>query len=175
MSDIVLLFKLVKMMKTFKKIEDNFMQQNGEKFNLSGPQMEMLWLTYFHKDSTVSELSNLGLWHISTAMHLLQVLDKHELVSQVRDASDKRTTRVLITEKGSSVIEQMLFDLNRNSPLITAFKKASEESKHEISTFIDFGLKLSKSIYGESYVSSIENTSKKLEEALDTLDIKRNI
>jgi MarR family protease production transcriptional regulator HPr len=165
MRDETLLYQLMKIMKTFKKVEDGFLKELGSKYDLTGPQVELLWIVTFRDGSTITELSQTGLWHISTVMHLVSILEHNELIKKKQVVGDKRTWQVFITNKGRKIIEEIIqIQRMEENNIVQTAKRVAGELNIDVETFIEFGLRFSKELYGESYYSWINQNTKKLDE-----------
>ncbi|HJV44892.1 MAG TPA: MarR family transcriptional regulator [Bacillota bacterium] len=165
MRDELLLYQLIKIMKTFKKVEDSFLKELGSNYKLTGPQVELLWIITFRDGSTITELSQIGLWHISTVMHLVAILEENNLIVKKQVVGDKRTWQVFITPSGRQIIEEIIQNVRaENNPIIVTGKRVAQELNMKLETFIEFGLRFSKELYGENYYSWIHQNTNKLKE-----------
>ena len=165
MKDALLLYQLMKVMKTFKKVEDSFLKDLGSKYGLTGPQVELLWIINFRDGSTITELSQIGLWHISTVMHLVSILEENELIRKKQVVGDKRTWQVFITPTGRKIIEEIVQSAKSgDNQIIRIAKRVASELDMSVETFIEFGPRFSKGLYGENYYSWIHQNTEKMKE-----------
>lgn len=89
----------------------------GRKFNITPAQQHILFLLLSNnKKLTPSQISKLGCWHLSTVTRLLKPLQMKGYIVMFRDDKQPKFKNVQITEKGESLINQIVDfvkDINR--------------------------------------------------------------
>lgn len=84
---------------------------------LTYPQAKLLIILKEGGQSTMSQIAERGLWHMSTVTELVNRMDKEDLVSKRIDQIDKRVVKVDITEKGVEVLNHTKRLYFRNSDI----------------------------------------------------------
>ena len=80
---------------------------DAERSGLTGPQVTVMASLVSRGPSTVTELSrNVGMSH-STASGIVDRLQTRGLVRRTRDATDRRRTRITVTEKVTRYVRQI--------------------------------------------------------------------
>lgn len=82
---------------------DNDWRKAAAQVGLTTCQQHLLWILYFKNGSTLTELSEIGVWHVSTVMSMVERMEKNGLVIKEVDPNDARTKRIYITAKGEAV------------------------------------------------------------------------
>jgi len=151
----------------YKILEEDWTKQ-AKKHDLTSPQQHLLWILHFRDGSTISEVANFGLWHISTAMHLIDKLEEKGFVRKERLPHDKRSSRVFLTETGRAIRQKMMDDDDYTMyKLYSAMIKKREEYGFELGKLLEFGIAVMQEIYGRNYVDYLEMSYKKVEEELN--------
>jgi DNA-binding MarR family transcriptional regulator len=155
--------KLVKVMKGMKKIQENYLKNVGSEYKLTGAQIEVLWIISHRDGITFTELSELALLHLSTAMHLVNNLQKNSLVKKRNSTRDKRTWHVHITPEGKRIINEIIDKyINSNHPIMSVAREVEAEQEMNVQQFIDFGMQLVKKMNGEDYFKWVDQNSKEI-------------
>lgn len=150
----------------YKILEEDWTKQ-AKKHDLTSPQQHLLWILHFRDGSTISEIANFGLWHISTAMHLIDKLEEKGLVRKERLLHDKRSSRVFLTETGRAVRQKMMDnDDYRMYKLYSVMQNKRDELGFEWGKLLEFGLAVTQELHGRNYVDYLEMSGKKIEAEL---------
>lgn len=91
----------------YKALDNDWRKAAGE-VGLTPCQQHLLWIVHFRNGSTLTELSELGIWHVSTVMSLVERMEKNGLVIKEVDPNDARTKRIYATEKGERIRESSM-------------------------------------------------------------------
>ncbi|MDD3898774.1 MAG: MarR family transcriptional regulator [Syntrophomonadaceae bacterium] len=100
-------FLCFSMRAVMKKI-DKHLSSQLEAYGVSIPQMFVLTCLYDENGITLKEIGNRTLIDSSSMTVLVDKLEKDNLVERHLDAEDRRAIRVLITEKGQAIAEEMV-------------------------------------------------------------------
>ncbi|MCL6453745.1 MAG: MarR family transcriptional regulator [Alicyclobacillus sp.] len=79
-----------------------------ERYGITPPQFDALWILNRHGNLTIGELSNRLYLAYSTTTDLVDRLERAGFVVRSRDTGDRRVVLVTLQEKGAAVIEQVL-------------------------------------------------------------------
>lgn len=100
-------FLCFSMRAVMKKI-DKHLSSQLEAYGVSIPQMFVLTCLYDENGITLKEIGNRTLIDSSSMTVLVDKLEKDNLVERHLDAEDRRAIRVLITEKGQAIAEELV-------------------------------------------------------------------
>ncbi|RKD25505.1 hypothetical protein BEP19_00735 [Ammoniphilus oxalaticus] len=162
-SDLHITMNIIRAM--YKIMEEDWTRQ-AKRYDLTSPQQHLLSVLHFHDGSTITEIANLGLWHISTAMHLIDRVEEKGLVRKERLRHDKRASRVFLTEKGQGLREKMAHEDLVQSRLLAAVIKKRDEHGFALGSLRDFGLAVAQELYGKGYVDYLEKSSRMIDAEL---------
>ncbi|HJV46949.1 MAG TPA: MarR family transcriptional regulator [Bacillota bacterium] len=158
-ADLHIMINLIRAM--YKTLEDDWSKQ-AKKYDLTSPQEHLMWILHFRNGSTITEISNVGLWHISTAMHLIDKLEEKGIVRRERLKSDKRASRVFLTKKGQALQDKLLNDDYSTYKLYHIFQNKKDQYGIEWEKLVEFGKAVTGEIYGREYIDFIESSSKQI-------------
>lgn len=152
------MYTIINLVRGLNKAIDDDCRISASKVGVTVSQQHLLCILSFENGSTLSDISEYGLWHLSTVMDLVDRMERAELVRKEVDKKDARTKRVYITEKG----QEALSASNKN---LANFKFLNIiESLHTeelIQRNIGILYELNKAIHGENFVRFVEQSSKK--------------
>lgn len=77
-------------------------------YSITVPQFEALQYLMHNENMTIGELSRKMHLAFSTITDLIDRMEKAELVSRMKDPSDKRVVRLKVLSKGIDVLEKVL-------------------------------------------------------------------
>ncbi len=147
----------------YKILEEDWTRQ-AKRHGLTFPQEHLLWILHFRDGSTITEVANLGLWHISTAMHLIDKLEEKEIVRKERVRNDKRASRVFLTEKGRDLRYKMMNEDDFSTyKLYQVMQKKRDYYGFEWGKLLEFGLAVTQELYGRDYVEFVETSAKMID------------
>ncbi len=86
----------------YKSIDDD-LREAAAKCGLTTAQQHLLWVLYFNNGSTLTEISELGQWHVSTVMNMVERMEKSGLLYKVVDENDARVKRIFLTPQGETL------------------------------------------------------------------------
>jgi len=103
-------------------------------FDITPPQFQALLYLVFEGDLTLGELSGRMYLACSTITDLLDRMEKSSLVKRIKDEKDKRVTRVMVLEKGTDLIEKVLY--NRRKFLYDITKEFGDDKIDDITKYM---------------------------------------
>ncbi len=77
-------------------------------FGITNPQFSAFLALFEHKNMTMGELCDKLYLAYSTATDLIDRMEKNGLLERNRDLQDRRVIRLTITDKGKSVISEVM-------------------------------------------------------------------
>lgn len=75
---------------------------------VSLPQLHILMTLQDRAEMTVSELANLLQISTPSASSIIDRMAEHVLISRVRDVSDRRVVHVQLSERGRSIVDELI-------------------------------------------------------------------
>ncbi|GEL78394.1 HTH-type transcriptional regulator Hpr [Tenuibacillus multivorans] len=139
----------------WKSIEKNW-QEWVKPFNLNLNEHHVLWIAYYLKGATISEISKFGVMHVSTAFNFSKKLEERGLLTFSKKEVDKRNTYVKLTKDGIQLFEKTIDAHNPNNNLINA----SLPLKNVYGNFPEFQdlESIVKHLYGDEYLEILERS-----------------
>ncbi|KGP71396.1 HTH-type transcriptional regulator Hpr [Pontibacillus yanchengensis] len=80
----------------------------------------ILWILYEKDGTTISDLSNQGAMHVSTAFNFSRKLEERELLVFSKNDEDKRNTYITLTEDGKNLLMKTISSFNPDNHTILA-------------------------------------------------------
>lgn len=151
-----ILHTLLNLIRGLYKAIDEDWRKAAAKSGLTVSQQHLLWILKFEDGCTLSEISEYGLWHLSTVMDLVERMEKAGLIHKEVDSTDARTKRVFITEKGKEVLKSTTINLKDYKFLDVVY---NESNKHLLNERITMLYNLNRAFHGEKFVKFVEQSS----------------
>ncbi|MBP1932850.1 MarR family transcriptional regulator [Ammoniphilus resinae] len=145
----------------YKTLEEDWTKQ-AKKYGLTSPQEHLMWVLYFRDGSTITEIANVGLWHISTAMHLIDKLEEKGLVRKERLWNDKRASRIFLTKEGHDLQSKLLEDDYSSYKLYTIMQEKKDAFGLEWEQLTKFGKAVVQDLYGKEYTDFLDASAKQI-------------
>ncbi|MEG6616012.1 MarR family transcriptional regulator [Peptococcaceae bacterium 1198_IL3148] len=156
-----ILHVLLNLIRGLHKAIDEDWRKAAAKSGLTVSQQHLLWILNFENGSTLSEISEYGLWHLSTVMDLVERMEKAGLVHKEVDQSDARTKRVYITDKGREVLNSTAKRIDNYKFLDVVY---NERTKDLLAERINMLYNLNKAFHGEKFVNYVEQSTNRVKE-----------
>ncbi|WP_369405105.1 HTH-type transcriptional regulator Hpr [Piscibacillus salipiscarius] len=118
----------------WKAIEKDW-QDWVKPFNLNLNEHHILWIAYYLRGATISEISKFGVMHVSTAFNFSKKLEQRGLLTFSKKEEDKRNTYVKLTNEGISLFEETIDD---HDPERNSVMNASLPLKISMVNFLNF-------------------------------------
>ena len=151
-------------------IEEN-LRALANKLGTTYPGLRILWILQYEKQMTITRLSKMGLWDISTTQRIVTNLRKRELVEINKSKEDSRIRLVSLTQNGWNLIESAYdyaLQMELNPDLVCALEKAMNKyGDDDFRKFIEIGIYMCTELISEDYVNWVYNV-------MET-SLKRNI
>ena len=143
----------------------------ANQLGITYPGLRILWILQFEKEITITSLSKIGLWDISTTHRIVANLRKLDLVDTNKSKEDNRIRLVSLTQDGWKVIDSvyaLAFQMQLNPDLPCAIEKAMQKFNNgDFSKFIQIGLYLCTEMISEDYVNWVYNAMNTLIKKID--------
>jgi MarR family transcriptional regulator, protease production regulatory protein HPr len=100
--------RLAQLSKALWKVIENDLHQWIKPFNMNINEYHILWIGYHLNSSSISEIAELGVMHVSTAFNFSKKLEGRGLLQFLKKEDDKRNTYIQLTDKGKEIINSLL-------------------------------------------------------------------
>lgn len=161
-SNVVRVYEILNLTRGLYKMIEEDWEKASRVFNLTHSQQHVLWLLHFQDGCTLTELSNYGVWHLSTLMDIVNRMEKKGLVRREVDQEDKRITRVFTTEKGEEIRKKTMeidyAKYYRIGPSLTLL------SNEEVEQMISSLYQVCEKLLGDNFIHFIKCGKQILEE-----------
>ena len=100
----------------WKSIEKDW-EQWIKPYDLSINEHHILWIAYYLRGASISEIAKFGVMHVSTAFNFSKKLEEREYLQFSKKENDKRNTYIQLTEKGEELLLKLFegYDPLQNS------------------------------------------------------------
>lgn len=104
-------------------------------YDLNINEHHKLWITYYLKNASISEIAKLGVMHVSTAFNFSKKLETRGYLQYSKKENDMRNTYIQLTEKG----EELVLTIFKNyEPLQNPVFREALPLQHLYGKFPDF-------------------------------------
>lgn len=138
-------------------IEDDI-RMHLKSYGLGFSSFRILWILYFGKEMTMSDLSVISQTNISNVYRQLVKLQERHLV-EIKSGEDARIKEVTLTEKGQTIIQSFI-DAKSASADFHVSSLLATIPKEDIEKFIEVGSILSSKLIGSRFTNFAEKISK---------------
>ncbi|MFC0273483.1 HTH-type transcriptional regulator Hpr [Metabacillus herbersteinensis] len=149
----------------WKTIEKDW-QQWINPYDLTINEHHILWIIYYLKDASISEIAKLGVMHVSTAFNFSKKLEIRGYLQFSKKENDMRNTYIQLTEKGEELV---LSIFKAYEPLQNTVFKGSLPLHHLHGKFPDFieMMTIVRSIYGNDFMKMFEYSFDNIEKPIE--------
>lgn len=140
------------------KALDNDWRRAAAEVGLTPCQQHLLWILSFRNGSTLTEISEIGVWHVSTVMSMVERMEKNGLVTKEVDANDARTKRIFLTEKGCRVRKETLKG-EEHFRLLSLLNNMNEKEVEEGTKILQY---LVSELLGEKFVEFVNKSTEEM-------------
>lgn len=157
-NQVALLHILINLIRGLYKSLDDDWRKAAAACGITTAQQHLLWILHFRDGSTLTELSDLGLWHVSTVMNMVDRMEAAGIVRKEVDCADARVKRVFLTAKGNEIREstEKQFEHFRLYEIIRQLDP--DELAKSMKPLYNIVTKLT----GEDFVQFIESSAKQI-------------
>lgn len=150
----------------YKSIDDDI-RRVAARYGLTPAQQHLLWVLSFNNGSTLTEISKLGQWHVSTVMNMVERMEKMELLYKIVDENDARVKRIFLTARG----EELRKRTEDNVSSFRIAKMLAEMDMNEFSEEVKPLIQLVRRLEGDKFVQFVEDSTRSLIKSISA-DIK---
>lgn len=140
-------------------------------YDLNINEHHILWIAYHLKGASISEIAKFGVMHVSTAFNFSKKLEERGLLQFSKKETDKRNTYIELTEKGESILLELIenYDPSRNA--IFSGAMPLKELYGKFPDMVEV-MSIIRQIYGEDFMTIFETSFKNIEGEFIEIDGK---
>ncbi|MGM8214742.1 HTH-type transcriptional regulator Hpr [Bacillaceae bacterium W0354] len=142
----------------WKSIEKDW-QEWVKPFDLNLNEHHILWIAYYLKGASISEISKFGVMHVSTAFNFSKKLEQRGLLTFSKREDDKRNTYIELTDSGRKLFEETMskFDTDADKNSIVNASIPLRDLYGRFPEFQDLE-SVVKELYGDEYLEILERS-----------------
>lgn len=145
----------------WKAIEKDW-QQWIKPYDLNINEHHILWISYHLKGASISDVAKFGVMHVSTAFNFSKKLEERELLRFSKRENDKRNTYIQLTEKGESVLLELMRNYQPEKHSIFQGVTPLRELYGRFPDMIEM-MAVVKNIYGNDFMEIFEKSFHNIE------------
>jgi MarR family protease production transcriptional regulator HPr len=157
---------VINMVRGLKCGTEETLRTMSNKLGLTYPGLRILWILQFETQMTITQLSKVGLWDVSTTQRIIANLKKDNLVEVKKSDEDNRIRLISLTDKSRERISKVYQygKEHKSDPRMScAIEKAMEiYDEEDFNTFIKIGMYLCQEMIGQEYVDWVYKSSEKI-------------
>lgn len=145
--------------------EEN-LRSMASKFGLTLPGMRVLWILQFEHQMTITQISKIGLWDISTTQRIITNLKKANLVEVKKNNKDNRKRIITLTDNSKQIIinaYKYVEEAIANPNVICSIEKSIYKfGEQDFNKFLDVGMYLCQEMISKEYVDWVYHSAEKI-------------
>ncbi|OLO42802.1 hypothetical protein BTR23_02030 [Alkalihalophilus pseudofirmus] len=143
---------------TYKVVDEDW-QKSAQEVGITQSEQHMIWIIYFEKKVSMSQIAKVGLWDLSTVMQVIKRLKTKGLVQTIKDENDLRVSYVMLTPEGEEKRQETSQFTYHFSKFIEDYMNEDDEKKQRLEAIFEFVKDFCKHYYGQEFVQWVERTS----------------
>ncbi len=143
---------------TYKVVDEDW-QKSAQEVGITQSEQHMIWIIYFEKKVSMSQIAKVGLWDLSTVMQVIKRLKTKGLVQTIKDENDLRISYVMLTPAGEEKRKETSEFSYRFSEYIMDYLNHNEEQRKRLEGAFLFVKDFCKHYHGHDFVQWVERTS----------------
>lgn len=145
------------------KVMEQDLQHEASKIGLTMAEQHLIWILYFEKEATMTEIGDLGLWDVSTVMQVVKRLKEKGYVKSKKMPHDRRSSYVYLTEKGEDKWKEISNHDYRFSSYLHDLVENDKEFLNFFTQLLTRQKKMNAFFHGEKFVHWVDKTAKVIE------------
>ncbi|QOR68186.1 MarR family transcriptional regulator [Cytobacillus suaedae] len=138
----------------YHSIDKNW-EELGRKYGITPAQQHILFIVEtIGEPMTVSQISEMGCWHVSSTSRILRQLEKSKLIEVTYDRTKSKNKYVTLTLAGKKVLGNLVKYVNQNEDFPLDISKIDSE---ELAIFLKVSFQLLKQNEKEQVVNWIHS------------------
>ncbi|WP_347549699.1 BlaI/MecI/CopY family transcriptional regulator [Pseudalkalibacillus hwajinpoensis] len=148
--------KLMNYMRGTYKVLENEWQKNARAIGLTQAEQHVMWIVYIEKEVTITRISEIGLWDVSTVMQVLKRLKNKAYVRLDKKSNDRRVSYVSLTEEGQEKIDASARYSYAVMKYLDEYRNQSQENAEFLDAMYQFQMDFNKHFHGHEFVKWVE-------------------
>ena len=148
--------KLMNYMRGTYKVLENEWQKNAREIGLTQAEQHVMWIVYLEHEVTITRISEIGLWDVSTVMQVLKRLKNKSFVKLEKKANDRRVSYVTLSEEGVVKVNASSQYSYAVMNYLDEFKAKSRENAEFLEEMYQFQMDFNKHFHGGEFVKWVE-------------------
>ncbi|MBN8208183.1 BlaI/MecI/CopY family transcriptional regulator [Bacillus sp. NTK071] len=148
--------KLMNYMRGTYKVLENEWQKNAREIGLTQAEQHVMWIVYLEKEITITRISEIGLWDVSTVMQVLKRLKNKAFVKLEKKANDRRVSYVSLTDVGLEKVDASTQYSYSVMNYLDEYREKSEEHAEFLKEMYQFQMDFNKHFHGSEFVNWVE-------------------
>lgn len=148
--------KLMNYMRGTYKVLENEWQKNAREIGLTQAEQHVMWIVYLEEEVTITKISEIGLWDVSTVMQVLKRLKNKRFVKLEKKANDRRVSYVTLTEEGQTKVEASTQYSYAVMNYLDEYRSKSVENAEFLDAMYEFQMEFNQYFHGSEFVKWVE-------------------
>ncbi len=148
--------KLMNYMRGTYKVLENEWQKNAREIGLTQAEQHVMWIVYLEQEVTITRISEIGLWDVSTVMQVLKRLKNKSFVNLEKKVNDRRVSYVTLSEEGVVKVNASSQYSYAVMNYLDEFKAKSRENAEFLEEMYQFQMDFNKHFHGNEFVKWVE-------------------
>ncbi|WP_273832998.1 transcriptional regulator, SarA/Rot family [Guptibacillus sedimenti] len=148
--------KLMNYMRGTYKVLENEWQKNAREIGLTQAEQHVMWIVYLEEEVTITRVSEIGLWDVSTVMQVLKRLKNKLYVKLDKKANDRRVSYVTLTEEGHHKVEASTQYSYAVMNYLDEYRSRSAENAELLDAMYEFQMEFNQHFHGSEFVKWVE-------------------
>ncbi|MEK3989120.1 MULTISPECIES: HTH-type transcriptional regulator Hpr [Robertmurraya] len=123
----------------------------------------ILWIAYHLNGASISDVAKFGVMHVSTAFNFSKKLEERGLLQFSKKENDKRNTYVQITDKGESILLDLMEHYEPSGNAAFSGALPLKELYGKFPDIIEV-MAIVRNIYGDDFMEIFETSFRNIEE-----------
>jgi MarR family transcriptional regulator, protease production regulatory protein HPr len=145
----------------WKSIEKDW-QQWIKPFDLNINEHHIIWIAYHLNGASISDVAKFGVMHVSTAFNFSKKLEERGLLKFSKKESDKRNTYIQLTEKGESVLLELMESYEPETNAVFSGAMPLRDLYGKFPDFVEV-MAIVRNIYGDDFMEIFEKSFANIE------------
>ena len=148
--------KLMNYMRGTYKVLENEWQKNAREIGLTQAEQHVMWIVFIEKEVTITRISEIGLWDVSTVMQVLKRLKNKSLVKLEKKANDRRISYVSLSDDGFEKLDVSSQYSYSVMDYLDEYGEKSEKHAEFLREMYQFQMEFNRYFHGNEFVNWVE-------------------
>ncbi|MBK3495957.1 HTH-type transcriptional regulator Hpr [Viridibacillus sp. YIM B01967] len=131
-------------------------------YDLNINEHHVLWIASNLEGASISDIAKFGVMHVSTAFNFSKNLEERGLLVFSKRNDDKRNTYVELTEKGQSLLVELMENYSQSKHSVLDGSLPLKEMYGKFPELLDL-MAIIRNIYGDNFMDIFEDSLRNIE------------